>query len=257
MAFTFIGNKSAFLSAAFAAAIAASGIAGIGCGNVEQPAGAVEQSGGAAAQSSPAKQPAAGAAGKVVAAGETHAVSTPAATVQFANIEEAFDALRKALEAKNNPQIIAITNWLSRQGAAAVEPLTAQINDPNSTAEWQVTLVRALGGAGQPAVPALVEYAKQHDTREVRLKAVGFLSTIQPIGEDAISGMFAVVDDQDNQLAAMAIRGLGKAREAAKECVPKLISIMNSGRDDSVRNEAREALKKIELRRQFTDGANS
>ncbi len=89
----------------------------------------------------------------------------------------------------------AAAQALGRIGAAAVEPLTVALRDPDSEVRLQATIALArIGPDAAPAVPLLVQ-ALRDDSTEVRIGAARALGQIGPGASAAVPNLIEALRD--------------------------------------------------------------
>lgn len=166
----------------------------------------------------------------------------------FSSIPAALDAQAKAAEAADQETISRADQWLVMQGAAAVEPLANILKNESAPLPQRIAVSRTLAqlpGAKNALIPGL-----ESKERLVRVNVIQALGRIKPpdrqIMEKCIE--LAKTDDEDNQ--RYAVMALGKMGPPAKEAVPLIQTMLNDKKyNETVRAEARKALKAIEPRR--------
>ncbi len=168
----------------------------------------------------------------------------------YAGIPQAIDALVQSAEQSEMEQRNQATRWLVMQGPEAVPPLADLLLEETRSDATRVAACRALGGLGPPAEDTLIA-ALDCDSQPVRVGAVVELSRLRPASPTAIATLLALVDDEDQRVRQMAIRGLGSIGPEAKQAVGRLVSVLNSGEDEVLRREAKQALQRIDPRRRL------
>jgi len=130
-----------------------------------------------------------------------------------------------------------------RVGSEAVATWIEELRIPDP-ALWK-RRVAALGGAGAPAVPALIE-ALRDPSRAVREGAAHALGDIGARAAPAVEALIVAFEDPDDFVRWKAARALGRIGPAARAAVPILRPAATDPREtEVVRATAIRALEQI------------
>ena len=181
----------------------------------------------------------------------------PALTVEadsFAGIPEAIKALGEAAKSGKNDELIQADKWLEMQGLAALEPLVDVVTDEEAHLAPRIAACRVLRRLGPNAKPALKQ-ALGSESQQMRLNAIESLSLVRPSDQDIIETLMDLVDGEDERTRLQAVLALSRIGPQAKDtCGDKLVTILNDEEEnDTIRDAAKRALKKVNPRRTFTD----
>ncbi|HET6230378.1 MAG TPA: HEAT repeat domain-containing protein [Longimicrobiaceae bacterium] len=153
--------------------------------------------------------------------------------------KEAVLALMQDDEFNGLPQLVAM-------GAEAVPVLVAILRDPAAEPLMRQRAAVALGEIGAPAAaaaPALAD-ALAHADPVQRILAVRALAKVA--GAGATASLAPLLHDPDASVAKVAVQCLGAVGGA--QAVAALAGVAESGPHDFVREQARDAVRKIEER---------
>jgi HEAT repeat protein len=169
----------------------------------------------------------------------------------FATVEEAVEAMCRAAEERDSDARLRASGWLSTRGEAAVAALRAVLDDEQAGTASKIAACRALGRLGPPAVETLLAHLDSDDPL-VRLNALDQLPHIRPPSRQILDSLIAALDHSDPRMRQKAIRGLGLMGPTAKDAAPHLQQILNAKEDETLRADAKDALKKVQPRRTLT-----
>jgi HEAT repeat protein len=178
----------------------------------------------------------------------------PPARKEFADIDEAWTVLSEAAKKENTDQIWAAIKWLAAQGQPTIERMTAIMNDAAADVADRLAACMVLGHIGDPARKELLA-ALTSDLFNVRARAAQELGDMRPLTKETIAALLKRLDDEkDNRVLVQVIKALGEIGEPAKAATPKLLAIRDGPDkyDDTLRNAAHAAVKKVDPRRDFT-----
>jgi HEAT repeat protein len=178
----------------------------------------------------------------------------PPAQTDFADIDEAWAVLSEAAKKENTDQIWAAITWLGAQGQPTIERMTAIMNDPAGDVADRLAACMVLGHIGDPARQELLA-ALTSDLFNVRARAAQELGKMRPLTKETIAALLSRLrEETDNRVLVQVIMALGEIGEPAKAAAPQLLAIRDGpdNYDDTLRNAAHAAIKKIDPRRDFT-----
>ena len=178
----------------------------------------------------------------------------PPAQTEFTDIDEAWAVLSEAATKENTDQIWAAIKWLAAQGQPTIERMTATMNDPAADVADRLAACMVLGYIGDPARKELLA-ALSSDLFNVRARAAQELGEMRPLTKETIAALLTKLnEEQDSRVLVQVIMALGEIGEPAKAAAPKLLAIRDGpdNYDDTLRNAAHAAIKKIDPRRDFT-----
>jgi len=140
---------------------------------------------------------------------------------------------------------------LVSSGESAVAPLAMLLADSTSTLEARVAACRVLGQIGAPAIPALLRIAdpKAGNPAEVRRKAVEQLGLTTPAQPNTIAALIILLDDADILTQRAAVVAIGKIGPDAANAKPKIMEIIRTTDDKSLRAIADNTIKLIDPRK--------
>ena len=167
---------------------------------------------------------------------------------------EAIKALGEAAKSGKNDELIQADKWLEMQGLAALEPLADVVTDEEAHLAPRIAACRVLRRLGPNAKPALKQ-ALGSESQQMRLNAIESLSLVRPSDQDIIETLMDLVDGEDERTRLQAVLALSRIGPQAKDtCGDKLVTILNDEEEnDTIRDAAKRALKKVNPRRTFTD----
>lgn len=195
---------------------------------------------------SPAPPPAKATSSSSPRAPASQRAATPAPP-DFGSNAAALQALKTAVEADDPKSVRHATLWLSQQGAAAVAPTDAEVQNEANPLNYRLACLNVLGFLGPPAAEAILD-ASGSETPRVRVKAIEMLGNIKPAGEPIIDELIVMLDEPDSAVRRAAVQSLGRMGKAARRAAPKLQAILNSDADDSLRGAAKTALTQVDPR---------
>jgi len=187
-----------------------------------------------------------------VAAPQPTAPTVPADA--YASIDAGLQAYIKAAEASDKEERSRSGQWLVMQGAKAIQPVAAAMNNSESGIRSQIGLCRLLGKLGSGAADPLMAAAGSHPQRLVRVNATGQLSVVKPPTKAIVDKLLELVSDEDDEIRRSAINGLGRLGAKAARAKDKLLSILNNTKEsETIRAAAKSALTKVDARHSFVD----
>lgn len=177
----------------------------------------------------------------------------------YAGIPAAIDSLCKAAESNDGNEILRTCAWLKMQGDSAVQPLGELLFDESTPTQTRYHVCRALAEVGGAAVPLMI---KQLDTDSVEIRfgiinSLGRVRTTDQAINDRITKALLDQAAKDKSVdtrrrALIALASLGKpAGKLAKD--PLLQLLHDTSEDETVRGEAKKALKAVAPRRTLVD----
>jgi len=107
-----------------------------------------------------------------------------------------------------------------------------------------INALREIGPAAEPAIPALIECAKNGNPT-TRGCAVAVLGKIGPGAEQAVDTLIEALKDADYNVQCHAARALGQIGAAAAGAVPALVETVNSAQKPDLRGNAIRSLAEI------------
>lgn len=169
----------------------------------------------------------------------------------FPNVPAALEALRDGLLKSERQQVYKAEGWLALQKEKAVPALAEAVGDEGATIETRIAACRALGRVGPAAAPALFETIKsEKSSGQLKLKAVESLSYVRPSTREIVDGLVGILDDEDARMRQVAVQGLARIGPPAKSSADALLKILNdTAESETMRGEAKRALKEVDLRR--------
>lgn len=178
----------------------------------------------------------------------------PPAQAEFADIDEAWSVLSQAAAKEDTDQIWAAIKWLAAQGPPTIEQMTVIMNNPLESVADRLAACMVLGHIGDPARKELLA-ALSSDLFNVRARAAQELGKMEPLRKETIAALLKKLNEEkDNRVLVQVIMALGEVGEPAKAATPKLLAIRDGPDkyDDTLRNAAHAAMKKVDPRRDFT-----
>lgn len=168
---------------------------------------------------------------------------------QFPDAAEALAALTDAYQRNQARDVKEIEEWLRNNGDLSITELSRAAKSEETPIERRITACRALAKLGNDSIPVLMELT-EHSIDQLRYRAAESLSFMSPSSQRLVEALEQLLQREDVRLRSYAVRGLGNAEGLAKHVVPDLTKILNDySQNDSLRNEAKAALKKIDPRR--------
>jgi HEAT repeat protein len=178
----------------------------------------------------------------------------PPAQTEFADIDGAWAVLSEAAAKEDTDQIEAAKKWLAAQGQPTIERMTAIMNNPLANVTDRLAACVVLGAIGDGARKELLA-ALSSDLFNVRMRAAQELGKMRPLTKETIAALLKKLDEEkDVRVLVQVVMALGEIGEPAKAAAPKLLAIRDgpNNYDDTLRNAAHAAIKKVDPRRDFT-----
>jgi hypothetical protein len=178
----------------------------------------------------------------------------PPVQEQFSDIDEAWAVLSLAGKKEHTKQIWAAIDWLAAQGQPAQDRMTGIMNDRSADVADRLAATMVLGEMGNAAKDEIVTAALTSDLFNVRMRAAESLGKKIPHSRETVDALLKMLDEeQDTRVMLQVVRALAEVGEPAKAAAPKLLAFRDDlSKDDTLRNEAHLALKKVDPRRDFT-----
>jgi HEAT repeat protein len=150
--------------------------------------------------------------------------------------------LKKQLVGKDKAAVAEALHLLAEMGEPAVPALTEALRNPEGRV-LAASILAHIGPPAKAAVPELIEIAKTDKNPAAKREALMALGSIGG-AEAGASVATAALGDPDEKVVIAACYALAKMGPAAKEAVPALKKLAESG-DDAIREEAGKALKAV------------
>ena len=200
---------------------------------------------------------AAGGCGKVPGSGKKKKKTTrrrpQVAADAYGSIAEAVDELLESTKTNNLAKQDRAVAWLSSRGTPAIDPLANILGSSDHSEAARVVACQALSKLGPGARPALLQ-ATDDDARMVRVSATRRLGLIKPSDQQTVDRLVTLLGHEDPQTRRAAVQSLGSIGTSADAAIDPLVEIYNNKKNtDLLRNDAVQALKKINPRKDFTD----
>ena len=196
--------------------------------------------------------------GKVPGTGKKKKSSTsqrppPVAADAYGSVEEAVTELIMSAEANNLKKQDRATSWLADRGEPAIDPLANILGSSDHSEAARIVACQVLSKLGPGARPALLR-ASDDSTRMVRISATRRLGLIQPPDQQTVDRLVDLMGHEDQQTQRAAVQALGSIGKQAETAVEPLVHLYNDQKNPNLlRNDAVQALKKINPRKDFTD----
>jgi len=196
--------------------------------------------------------------GKVPGTGKKKKSSTsqrppPVAADAYGSVEEAVTELITSAEANNLKKQDRAASWLADRGEPAIDPLSAILLGSDQPEPARIAACQVLSKLGPGARPALLR-ASDDTVRMVRISATRRLGLIRPSDQQTVDRLVTLLGHEDQQTRRAAIQSLGSIGKPAEAAIDPLVEVYNNKRNrDLIRNDAVQALKKINPRKDFTD----
>ena len=200
---------------------------------------------------------AAGGCGKVPGSGKKKKKTTrrrpQVAADAYGSIAEAVDELLESTKTNNLAKQDQVVVWLSSRGAPAIDPLANILGSNDHSEAARVVACQVLSKLGPGARPALLQ-ATGDDARMVRVSATRRLGLIKPSDQQTVDRLVTLLGHEDQQTRRAAVQSLGSIGNSADTAIDPLVEIYNNKKNTNLlRNDAVQALKKINPRKDFTD----
>ena len=180
-------------------------------------------------------------------------VSAETIQEQFASVDEALAVLVNASSADDKKQEMAAYVWLSKQGASAIEPVAATMNDRSLPIAARRHACRVLGHLGPSAAEPLIA-ASRSEEAALKLRAIETLPAVEPAPQAVVDRLIVLLDDPNDQVKHTAIRSLGHIGPSARAAADKLNALRdNVNNSETTRHEAGKSLKLVRPIRSFED----
>ena len=199
----------------------------------------------------------AGGCGKVPGSGKKKKRTTrrrpQVAADAYGSIAEAVDELLESTKTNNLAKQDQVVAWLSSRGTPAIDPLADILGSSDHSEAARVVACQVLSKLGPGARPALLQ-ATSDDARMVRVSATRRLALIKPSDQQTVDRLVTLLGHDDQQTRRAAVQSLGSIGNSADAAIDPLVEIYNNKKNtDLLRNDAVQALKKINPRKDFTD----
>ena len=171
----------------------------------------------------------------------------------YGSIAEAVDELLESTKTNNLAKQDRAVAWLSSRGTPAIDPLASILGSSDHSEAARVVACQVLSKLGPGARPALLQ-ATSDDARMVRVSATRRLALIKPSDQQTVDRLVTLLGHDDQQTRRAAVQSLGSIGNSADAAIDPLVEIYNNKKNtDLLRNDAVQALKKINPRKDFTD----
>lgn len=172
----------------------------------------------------------------------------------YTDIPTAIDVLSTAAREEDITEIVRSERWLVMQGSAAIEPLGKIFGDEQADLAARIASSRVLRQLGPDAMDAL-RLGMNSSSQQIQLNAIKGLAYLKPTNDRIIRGMVILVDHDEQRIRQEAILGLAAIGPAAQSAAEeRLIQLLNdTNENETLRDAAKRALKKVAPRRSFTD----
>jgi HEAT repeat protein len=181
--------------------------------------------------------------------------SGPPPRTDFTDVDDAWAVLSEAAAKENTDQIWAVIKWLVPQGEPVKVRMVGIMNDASADVADRLAACMVLGEMGNAAHDEILQAAVSSDLFNVRMRATETLGKLTPATPETINALIKKLDEEkDDRVLRHVVRALGEIGEPAQAAAGKLNAMRDdvSARDDTLRNEAHRALKKVDPRRDFT-----
>ncbi len=196
--------------------------------------------------------------GKVPGTGKKKKSSTrrrppPVAADAYGSVGEAVTELITSAEANNLQKQDRAASWLADRGEPAIDPLSAILLGSDQPEPARIAACQVLSKLGPGARPALLR-ASDDTVQMVRISATRRLGLIQPSDQQTVDRLVMLLGHKDPQTRRAAVQSLGSIGKPAEAAIDPLVEVYNNKRNrDLIRNDAIQALQKINPRKDFTD----
>jgi HEAT repeat protein len=198
----------------------------------------------------------AGGCGKVPGTGKKKKPARRRITVAadaYGSIAEAVDELLQSTKTNNLAKQDRVVAWLADRGEPAIDPLANILGSSDHSEAARIVACQVLSKLGPGARPALLR-ASGNSTRMVRISATRRLGLIQPSDQQTVDRLVELLGHEDQQTQRAAAQALGSIGKQAETAVDPLVDLYNDQKNPNLlRNDAVQALKKINPRKDFTD----
>ena len=172
----------------------------------------------------------------------------------FPSMEDGIAAMMVAAKEKDSEKMMAIGQWIGRYHVpAAIEPLEKVAIDESAPVESRIAACQALRFVGPAGSDSLIlAVNSQHNL--VATNAVKSLVAMRPVIPNLVEQLTKFIDHSNLQVQRAAIQSLARIGPQAESCAPKLLEILNDpDANETLRGEAKRALKAVNPRRSFQD----
>ena len=171
----------------------------------------------------------------------------------YGSIAEAVDELLQSTKTNNLAKQDRVVAWLVDRGEPAIDPLANILGSSDHSEAARIVACQVLSKLGPGARPALLR-ASDDSTRMVRISATRRLGLIQPSDQQTVDRLVELLGHEDQQTQRAAVQALGSIGKQAETAVDPLVDLYNDQKNPNLlRNDAVQALKKINPRKDFTD----
>jgi HEAT repeat protein len=170
----------------------------------------------------------------------------------YSDVPTAIAAWKQALAEKDNDTVRVTEAWLAMHKDRAIKPLAKIVADEEQDLGLRVAACRTLCRMGAAAKPIFLD-GLNSSTQLVRLNCIKGLGAIQPSEPATVQTLLELTEHEDAQVRVIAVQSLGQIGSSAEAAVPRLLQILNSKEDETLRSAAKQSLKKINPRHTFLD----
>ena len=171
----------------------------------------------------------------------------------YDSIAEGVDELLESTKTNNLAKQDRAVAWLADRGEPAIDPLANILGSSDHSESARIVACQVLSKLGPGARPALLR-ASGDSTRMVRRSATRRLGLIQPTDQQTVDRLVTLLGHEDQQTRRAAVQSLGSIGKPAETAIDPLVNLYHDRKNmDLLRNDAVQALKKINPRKDFTD----
>jgi HEAT repeat protein len=171
----------------------------------------------------------------------------------YGSIAEAVDELLESTKTNNLKKQDRAMAWLADRGEPAIDPLANILGSSDHSEAARIVACQVLSKLGPGARPALLQ-ATGEDVRMVRISATRRLGLIKPPDQQTVDRLVTLLGHEDQQTRRAAVQSLGSIGKPAETAIDPLVNLYHDRKNmDLLRNDAVQALKKINPRKDFTD----
>lgn len=175
--------------------------------------------------------------------------------VHFSDLNAAVAALYAAAEERDSEQMARISEWIAKSHGAEAQPAMKQkALDSSAALEMRIAACGVLRELGPVADESLTTIVNEADQSLVAANALKSIVMLRPVPAGLLDRLMGWMEHEDLQVQRAAIQSLARIGEKAESAAPKLLAILNNpDANETLRGEAKRALKAVNPRRTFQD----
>lgn len=175
--------------------------------------------------------------------------------VDFDSLDMALAAMFAAASERDSETMNGIGAWIAKNHGVEAKPMMqAKALDASADLEERIAACGVLRELGPAADEALTRIVNEADQSLVAANALKSITMLRPAPSGLLDRLMGWMDHDDLQVQRAAVQSLARIGTKAESAAPKLLAILNSpDANETLRGEAKRALKAVNPRRTFQD----